>query len=307
MEHSPVLNPQGPLLEANIALTSLSQRCPTSGTYPVLFTFSGLPLNLDTTAALSGGSFNYFSIPTTDLATPLPTVDPVSGLVSFPVYNTGVWQLTIVADVCLCPGGSTTGCAQTISVPVDFLIDVRDAQDNSHPPMPDYSSFLFPKQLPVGLSGEANTAPQTTPLFPTKASGYAGRNPYLEANSSFYIKIQCGDNTFFRSGYTENGVDVPAFSQTFLRVGYRDYDNSALGGYAGCDQTIVSAISFIEQSNALPPGVVVGQTVQGDGDESAAAALLDSRGYIDVTWTPQCEDRAQVLLQYFLSATCPSS
>lgn len=295
VEHSPVLNPNGPLYRVDVALKTLAQRCPVGGSYPVLFSSTGLPLNLDIAGALSGGAYSYFTNPGPVQRTPALSVDPVSGLVTFPVANTGVWQATLVADVCLCPGGCG-GCQSTVSVPVDFLIQVRDAQNNPHPPMPDYASFLYLNQQPVGLSGVALTAPQTAPLFPAAGSGYAGRNPYLAVNSSFYIKIQCGTGRFFREAMAERGVSLPAYSQPFLRVGYRDYDDRSVGAFAGCDGTIVSFIDFIEPANALPPGALVGATVQGSAAAGAAAgsASQDSRAYIDITWSPQCEDRAQV-------------
>ena len=191
VEHRDPTNPATPLVRAD--LVGLPARCATAGSYPVLFAADGTPTVPAATDNAAAG-FGPYSTPAGVAMTPPVSIDPASGLVTFPVATVGVWQVTLVAETCLCTGGCAGGaCARRAAATTDFLVSVRDAQTrvtNPHPPEPDYSAAVG--GAPVGLAGVAGSAPQTIPLYPTPDSGYYGTNPYLSAGPEFHIQVRRG-------------------------------------------------------------------------------------------------------------------
>ena len=105
--------------------------------------------------------------------------------------------------------------------------------------------------------------------------------------------MQCGQGRFFRAAFAERAQAYPAYSSPFLRVAYRDLDDRNMAQAAGCGPAQENQVAAVYASNALPLGATVNATVV-PGSGLGAPDPLDARGYVDVYWTPKCEDRSQV-------------
>ena len=190
VEHEPPTNPSGPLVRSDFAGGGLPARCATTGSYPVLFAADGTPVDLSA-ASYSGGGFGPYQTPSGVATTPPASVDAVSGKVTFPVATVGVWQVTLIAETCLCAGGCAgNACAERDYASADFIVSVREAQTrvlNAHPPEPDYSAYFG--GAPVGLAGVSGSAPPTVPWYPIPGSPYYGANAYLSAGEDYYIQV----------------------------------------------------------------------------------------------------------------------
>ena len=70
---------------------------------------------------------------------------------------------------------------------------------------------------------------------------------------------------------------------------------------AGAEQ-----IAALYPSNALPLGVTVNTTVAwGNGLAPLAPGQVDARGYVDLRWTPQCDDRSPARVRLACAAAPP--
>jgi len=151
-----------------------------------------------------------------------------------------------------------SGCGASGNVTVDFLIRVIDSSDNPNPP-----SRTFNSDPTVAVGGVNN--------------GITGVSP-ASTPSSPYV-VECAASLF----YVPSGSSGPA-TLSRLRVGYKDPD----------DKTTVCRnspqnILWIQPITDMPPGVAMSALQDQTTGSSPSGA-----SYIDITWTPQCEDLSQI-------------
>ena len=193
-------------------------------------------------------------------------VDALTGIVTILVTAEGQFQMTAVAECFECINSD----AHATSVMADFIIRVSDAPNNGNPPVATHEDD--PRASALGITG---VAPRTSRMAP--------------------MQIMCGSSTFFRhSSASTESAPVYEYAQEYLRVGFKDIDDSRFACQAPGD-----VIKRIRPSRSVPKGLNFSGALQlerqtydefnrGEKENPLGAA------YLDVTWTPQCEDPSQV-------------
>ena len=173
----------------------------------------------------------------------------------------GHHSLSLMVDCLECVNGATQ------SVPLEVTVHVKKAQTNADPPF-----MTFKSNPVVDVDGVNEVVPLTCPQDP--------------------MRIYCGRERF------ELGSK---YSQTFLRIGFKDVDDEAGPKCDGPDdlqKDLPQMIKSIQPASTLPPGITFGGLVTNfDG----LGYLNDAKGtgYVDLTWRPACENPTHLGLQQF--------
>jgi hypothetical protein len=208
----------------------------------------------------SGAIAGYFQGP------PQVTVDAETGIVTFLVAAEGQFQLTLVAECAGCVDASAPAVAS--SVTADLIVQVSDAPNNGNPPFATYVNNPF-----------------------SSAEGITGVVPLTSRDRP--LKIACGTPDFFLEEQVGGQVQR-VYQREHVRVGYKDIDDTRFSCQAPGDD-----IRKIRPAGFLPAGVDYSGELQREVDLSVPKAKENplGTGYIDVAWTPQCEDPSQVGLR----------